>query len=62
MIFKTCLDAYLCNLLKGSCFSGGLDSVISRSPFQPLQFCESVIQGLIGDDFVGLFSFLLVWA
>ena len=26
-------------------FSRGLDSMISRGPFQPLQFCDSVING-----------------
>lgn len=25
----------------GACFSGGLDSIISRDPSQPLQFCGS---------------------
>lgn len=41
-IFKTCLDAYLCNLLQGAWFGMQLDSMISRGPFQPLQFCDSV--------------------
>ena len=35
-MLKTCLDAYLCKLLKGSCFSRGLVSMISRGAFQPL--------------------------
>ena len=38
-IFKTCL----CSLVWGTCFAGGLDSMISRAPFQPLQFCDSAI-------------------
>ena len=42
-IFKTHLDAYLCSLLQGACFAGGLDSMISKGPFQPLQFCDAVI-------------------
>ena len=42
-IFKTCLDAYLCSLLWGACCAGGLDSMISRNPFQLLQFSDSVI-------------------
>ena len=42
-IFKTCLDTYQCSLLQGACFAGGLDLIISRAPFQPLQFCDSVI-------------------
>ena len=41
-IFKSHLDAYLCDLLQGTCFGRRLDSVISRAPFQPLQFCDSV--------------------
>ena len=41
-IFKTCLVAYLCNLMLGACFAGGLDlMMIARGPFQPLQFCDS---------------------
>ena len=44
-IFKTYLDTYLCSLLQGVCFTGGLD-LISRGPFQPLQFCDSVSQDL----------------
>jgi len=28
-VFKTHLDAYLCNLLQGTCFGRGLGSVIS---------------------------------
>ena len=40
---KACLDAYLCNLVKGACFAWGLGYVISRGPFQPLLFCDSVI-------------------
>ena len=35
-IFKTCLDAYLCNLLSGTCFSRQLGSMISRGLFQIL--------------------------
>ena len=42
-IFKIHLDTYLCSLLQGSCFAGGLDSIISGGPFQPLQFCVSEI-------------------
>ena len=45
-ILQTQLDAYLCSLYcmepvlqRGE----GLDSMISRCPFQPLQFCVSVI-------------------
>ena len=41
-IFKIHLDAYLCNLLQQTCFSRGLDLMISRGPFQPLQFCDSM--------------------
>lgn len=33
---------YLCSLLQGACFVGGLDSMISRGPSPPLQFCDSV--------------------
>ena len=40
-IFKTHLETYLCSLLLGACCAGGLDSMISRGPFQPLQFCDS---------------------
>ena len=46
-IFKTHLDAYLCSLLQGACFGRGLDSMISRGPFQPLQFCDSVIPRIL---------------
>ena len=35
--------ACLCSLLQGTCFSRGLDLMISRGPFQPLQFCDSVM-------------------
>jgi len=28
-IFKTCLDAYLCDLLQGTCFSRGLALIVS---------------------------------
>jgi len=35
------LDA-LCNLLEGACLNRGLDLMISRGSFQPLQFCDSV--------------------
>ena len=38
-MIKTWLDAYLCGLL-----CRGLDSMISGGPFQPLQFCDSVIR------------------
>ena len=38
--FKTHLDAYLCDLLQGTCFSRGLGSVISIGPFQPLRFSD----------------------
>lgn len=31
------------SLLQGTCFRRGLDSMISRDPFLPLQFCDSVI-------------------
>ena len=41
-ILKTHLGAYLCNLLQQTCFSRGLDLMISRGPFQPLQFCDSM--------------------
>ena len=44
-IFKTLLDAFLCNLLWGTCFTRRLDLVISRGPFQPLPFCE--INGIL---------------
>ena len=40
--FKTLLDAYLCNLVQGACFAGRLHLMISRGPFQSLQFCGSV--------------------
>ena len=43
-LFKTCLDAYLCYLLQGTCSRRGLDSMItSWSPFQSLQSRDSVI-------------------
>ena len=42
-IFKTCLDAYLCSLLKGACLAVGLYLMTSRGPFQLLQFSDSVI-------------------
>jgi len=44
-MFKILLDAYLCDLLQGTfCrVPAGLDSGISWGPFQPLQFCDSVI-------------------
>jgi len=32
----------LLDLLRGTCFGRCLNSVISRDPFQPLQFCDSV--------------------
>lgn len=48
-ILRTCLDTSLCNLLQGTCFSRGLDSVLSRGLFQPLRFCDCVI-------FQGIFS------
>ena len=43
-IFKTYLDAFLCDLLYRTCFSR-LDLMISRSPIilHPLQFYDSVI-------------------
>jgi len=41
-IFKTHLDSFPCNLLQGTCFSRGLDWMISRGPFLPLYFCVSV--------------------
>ena len=43
VIFKTHLDTFLCDLLQETCCSRGLDSVVSRDLFQPLQFCHSVI-------------------
>ena len=44
-ILQTQLDAHLCSLVHAACFAGGcLDSVISAGPFQPLQFCDSVIK------------------
>jgi len=39
-IFKT--NPFLCILLSGTCFSRGLDLVIPRGAFQPLQFCNPV--------------------
>jgi len=42
-MFKTCLETYLCNLVQGGeSLAGELDSMVSRGPFQPLQFCDSV--------------------
>ena len=35
-ISKTHLADFPCNLLWGTCFSGELDGMISRGPFQPL--------------------------
>jgi len=35
-IFKTHLDAFLCDLLQGTCFNRDSDLVISRGPFHPL--------------------------
>lgn len=32
-------------LLQGSCSSGELGLMISRVPFQPLPFCDSVLSG-----------------
>ena len=42
-VFETNLDAFLCDLPLGTCFSRGLDLMISRGLFQPLQFCDSVV-------------------
>lgn len=39
--FKTCLDAYVYNLLEEICFSRELGSMMSRGPFQPLRFHDS---------------------
>ena len=44
-ISKICLVAFLCDLLWGTCCSRGLDSMISRGPFQLLQFCDSLVTG-----------------
>lgn len=41
-IFNTFLDTYQYNSLQGPCFSRGLNLIISRDPFQFLQFCHSV--------------------
>jgi len=46
-ILKTLLEAFLCSLLQGTCLAGGLDKMISRDPFQPLQFYGSVILPLL---------------
>jgi len=45
-IFKTCPDTYLCDLLQGTCFGRVLDSMISRGPFQSLQFCDAAMDAL----------------
>lgn len=50
-IFKTILDAFLRNLLKGSSFSRRLDWMISRGPFQPLCFQDSVEKWETWNDF-----------
>ena len=51
-IFKTCLDAYLCSLLQGACFGRGVwTSMVSRGPFQPLQFCDPVTSTVIFELF-----------
>jgi len=44
---KPHLDACLCDLLQGTCFSSELNLVILRGPFQPLQFCDCVIATLL---------------
>jgi len=46
-MFKTHLYAYLCNLLLGTSLGRGLGLMLSWGPFQPLQFCDSVIYKLI---------------
>ena len=43
---KTCLGIYPYDLLRETCFSRGLDSVITGGPFQPQQFRDSVIMAL----------------
>ena len=53
-IFKTHLEAYLCSLLQWACFAEGLDSMITRGPFQTLQFCDSVILYVWGESVVSL--------
>ena len=43
-ILQTQLDAHLCSLLTEPVEQRGeLDLMISRDPFRPLQFCDSVI-------------------
>lgn len=42
---RTDLSVHLCSLLSGACFAEGLDLMICRGPFRPLQFCNSVISG-----------------
>lgn len=37
MIFRTCLDAYLCDILLGTCFIRGLGLMVPRGPLKPLQ-------------------------
>ena len=41
-IFKTCKGSYLCDYCWIPAFVGGLESMTSSGPFQPLQFCDSV--------------------
>lgn len=43
VIFKTHLDAYLCNLLCGTALARGLDLMISWGAFQPPRFCEKYV-------------------
>ena len=40
-VFTSPLDNFLCDLLQGTCFSRALESVISRSHYQPLWFSDS---------------------
>lgn len=35
MILKTHQDAFLCNVLQGTCFSKGWSKLMSSGPFQP---------------------------
>lgn len=41
-LFKTHLDAILCNMLWGTLLEQGLDHMISSSSFQPQPFYASV--------------------
>lgn len=42
-VFKTCLNAFLCNLLYRTCFIRALNYMIFSGPFQPLQSCAPVM-------------------